>query len=439
VSLRWKFSLALAALVAVTAIVFGTVSYRSTSDRLHDEIDQSLLRLDVRLVGQQGVPDRGPLTGFDAQILLADGSIAGTTFPSPLPVTDADTALIGLRGASRLATVETDDGTYRVRTVGLQRGAVQVGRSLDETERILTSLRWRTLLIAGLVSAVATAIGLWISGRATASLRRLTAAAEHVESTGRLDVAVGDDGDDEVGRLGEAFDRMLAALARSKDEQRRLVQDAGHELRTPLTSLRTNLDTLRRYPDLSEDDRRSIIDDLHAETRELSSLVDEVVSVAVDGARDEPATSFDLLDVAREQADRYARRTDRPVEVEGESSVVTAHRSEVQRAISCLLENATKFDTTGGPIVVTVGDDTVTVLDQGIGIPEADLDRVFDRFHRSDAARTMPGSGLGLSIVRETARRHGGDAFASNRPGGGAAVGFRLGRLPPPTLEPPAG
>ncbi len=65
-----------------------------------------------------------------------------------------------------------------------------------------------------------------------------------VETTGRLDVETGADGNDEVGRLGEAFDRMLAALARSKDEQRRLVEDAGHELRTPLTSLRTNLDAL---------------------------------------------------------------------------------------------------------------------------------------------------------------------------------------------------
>ena len=434
-SLRWKFALALAAIVAVTAVAFGTVSYRSTRDQLYDEIDRSLLSIDGRLIGQQGVPDRGPLVGFDAQIVLLDGSITGTTFPSPIPVSDADMALLGDRGASTFSTVETDDGIYRVRTIGVPRGAVQIGRSLDETERILANLRARTLLIAGLVSAAATALGLWISGRATASLRRLTAAAEHVESTGRLDVAVGEEGGDEVGRLGVAFDRMLAALARSKDEQRRLVQDAGHELRTPLTSLRTNLDTLRRYPGLSDADRSTIVDDLHAETRELTALVDEVVAVATGGSRDEPATSFDLLDVAAEQAERYARRTGRPVEVDGTSSVVTAQRSGVQRAISCLLENATKFDTSGGTIDVTVGDDTVTVLDRGTGIPDGDLGRVFDRFHRADAARTMPGSGLGLSIVREVASQHGGDAFASNRPDGGAAVGFRLGRLPPPTLE----
>lgn len=434
-SLRWKFSLALAAIVAVTAIAFGTVSYRSTRSQLYDEIDRSLAAIDGRLIGQQGVPDRGPLIGFDAQIVLLDGTIAGSTFPSPIPFSDPGGEVLGIRGATAFSTVDTADGTYRVRTLGVPRGAVQVGRSLEETERILADLRVRTLLIAGLVSGAAIALGLWISGRATASLRRLTAAAEHVESTGRLDVAVGEEGSDEVGRLGVAFDRMLAALARSKDEQRRLVQDAGHELRTPLTSLRTNLDTLRRYPDLSDADRSTIVDDLHAETRELASLVDEVVAVATGGSRDEPASSFDLLDVAAEQAERYARRTGRQVDVTGTPVVVTAHRSDVQRAVSCLLENATKFDTTGGPIEVTVGDDTITVLDRGTGIPEGDLDRVFDRFHRSDAARAMPGSGLGLSIVREVARQHGGDAFASNRPGGGAAVGFRLGRLDPPSPE----
>ena len=431
-SLRWKFALALAVITAITAVTFGATSYRSTRDRLYTEIDRSLLGVDARRVGVEGVPARGPLSGFDAQIVLPGGVVAASTFSSPIPVSDEDLELLGRRGTSRFSTVATADGSYRIRTIGVQRGAVQVGRSLDETERILASLRARTLLIACLVSAAAIALGLWIASRATASLRRLTVAAEHVGSTGRLDVVVGDDGDDEVGRLAIAFDRMLAALARSEDEQRRLVQDAGHELRTPLTSLRTNLDTLRRYPDLSDADRRAILDDLHAETQELTSLVDEVVTAASGAARDEPFTTFDLLDVVSEQAERYERRTGRPFRVDGSSSVVTAQRSGVQRAISCLLENAAKFDPSGSAITVTVGDGTVTVLDHGTGIPADDVDKVFDRFHRADAARAMPGSGLGLSIVREVARRHGGEAFASNRPEGGAAVGFRIGRPPPP-------
>jgi two-component system sensor histidine kinase MprB len=78
-------------------------------------------------------------------------------------------------------------------------------------------------------------------------------------------------------------------------------------------------------------------------------------------------------------------------------------------------------------ISVTVADGSVVVADRGPGIPEQDLDRIFDRFHRADAARALPGSGLGLSIVAEVARRHGGDVVARNRVDGGAEVGFRLG------------
>ena len=94
-------------------------------------------------------------------------------------------------------------------------------------------------------------------------------------------------GTDEAGRLGDAFNEMLAALARSKDDQQRLVQDAGHELRTPLTSLRTNLSVLRRHPDLDPDTLAKVLDDLDGETEELTELVEELVALAkasTDGA-----------------------------------------------------------------------------------------------------------------------------------------------------------
>jgi two-component system sensor histidine kinase MprB len=112
--------------------------------------------------------------------------------------------------------------------------------------------------------------------------------------------------------------------------------------------------------------------------------------------------------------------------VESTPSPVVAQRSGVQRAVSSLLDNARKFDTTGGPIDVRVGAGVVTVSDRGPGIPEQELPLIFERFHRAEEARTMPGSGLGLAIVRDVALRHGGDVFAHPRDGGGAVVGFRL-------------
>lgn len=430
-SLRWRIALALAALTVVATAAIGVAGYRTTREQLQGEVDRSLVELVGRLGGRDrpgGLPARGPLTNYEAQVLSLDGDVVESTFRRPPEPSDAALRLVGDDGATLFETIEVDGEPFRVRTIGADRGAVQVARSLVETERVLDRLRVRTALVGALVALVAIAVGWWIAGRVTASLRRLTAAAEHVGTTGRFDATVGDGGTDEVGRLAAAFDRMLAALARSKDEQQRLVQDAGHELRTPLTSLRTNLDTLRRYPDMSDADRDAIVADLHAETAELTDLVNEIVAVATGDRADEPAEPLDLAEIAADVGARFERRTGRTITVHAAGPApAVAQRGAVQRALSCLLDNAVKFDASGGPIEVTVTGTTIEVADRGTGIPDAELPFVFERFHRADAARTLPGSGLGLSIVREIARRHGGDAHARNREGGGAVVGFRLG------------
>src|SRR5690606_17400451 len=122
---------------------------------------------------------------------------------------------------------------------------------------------------------------------------------------------------------------------------------------------RTNLDTLRRYPDISAEQRAAIIDDLHAEVEQLGELVDEIVAVAggglsADGAG-EVDTDFDLTALAATLAERYGRRAGRAFVVSGPPVAVVAQRGGVQRALSCLLDNARKFDASGGPIEVDVG------------------------------------------------------------------------------------
>jgi two-component system sensor histidine kinase MprB len=136
---------------------------------------------------------------------------------------------------------------------------------------------------------------------------------------------------------------------------------------------------------------------------------------------------IDLAELAADVVARYQRRSGREIVVVAEPSTVLAQRAAVQRALSCLLDNATKFDPSGAPIEVSVREGGIAVADRGPGIPENELALVFERFHRADEARAKPGSGLGLSIVRDIAERHGGSVFARNRDGGGAVVGFRLG------------
>ena len=239
-------------------------------------------------------------------------------------------------------------------------------------------------------------------------------------------------GNDEVGRLGSAFNGMLGALAASRDDQRRLVEDAGHELRTPLTSVRTNLAVLRRHPDLDPETRAKIIDDLHAETEELVGLVEEVVSLArgsTDGTAPEPV---ELGAMASVVARRAERRHSRPVTVVADDSIVEAAPPALERAISNLVDNAAKFDAGNGAIEIEIAAGRLIVLDRGPGITAADAGRVFDRFYRADDARALPGSGLGLSIVREVVERAGGHVEAAPRPGGGAIVGFTLPLVMPP-------
>jgi two-component system, OmpR family, sensor histidine kinase MprB len=432
-SLRWKIALALAALTFVASAAIGVAVYRVTKERLFNEIDRSLSEINPRPgrgpLGIDPLGDRGPLRGFEAQVVLRDGTVAQTTFEQAVSNTDlvdAAASVAGRPGASTFDTVTVNGDDYRVRTVGFPRGSLQVARSLDETQRVLRDLRVRTFALALVVAGIAAVLGVWIANSVTSPLRRLTDAAEHVGTTGRLDVPVGSAGDDEVGRLSAAFDRMLAALARSREQQQRLVQDAGHELRTPLTSIRTNVDVLRRHPDLAAADREAVIDDLHAEAEQLTELVNEIVAVAVGDVADEPREPVDLAELAADVVARYERRSGREIVVVAQPTLVVAQRAAVQRALSCLLDNATKFDPSGAPIEVSVGDQGIAVADRGIGIPENELSLVFERFHRTAEARAMPGSGLGLSIVRDVAERHGGSVSARNRQGGGAVVGFRL-------------
>jgi two-component system sensor histidine kinase MprB len=427
--LRWKIAVALAAVAAAATISVGVLSYRATSNRLSEEVDRSLDEA-LATIGpgyRAAASDRGVIPVYTVQILDRSGRVVLTDDPiGPGPRADA---VVGRPGEKTYETLDADNGDMRALTVGVATGpfgGVQVMRSLEENERVLTDLRRRTIALVAVVTAAAALVGSLLARTVTGPLMRLTRAATDVEQSGRLDVEIPVTGRDEVGRLGTAFDGMLNALATSRADQQRLVQDAGHELRTPLTSLRTNLAVLRRHPDLDPETRRKVLDDLHAEVEELVVLVEEVVAVAQGSVDGTPPTRIELGRLALTVAERAERRHGRRVVVTADQSSVEAPLPAVERAMSNLVDNAAKFDPSGDPIEVVVEAGAVTVLDRGPGIPAGDEDRVFDRFYRAEGARTRPGSGLGLSIVRDVATRNGGSVIAEPRPGGGAVVGFRL-------------
>ena len=447
-SLRLKIAVAMAVLVLVATSVVGAISYRSTSARLIAEVDDSISEATTLLVRRGDdnrfrIPARGLLGIYSVRVLNVRAETVNSSFEVDLPVSDAALSVVGVNRGFDQSTVEFGSERFRVHTVGRDAGAVQVARSLGETDRVLRDVQRRTALFVLVVSSLAAAVGWLLASTVAAPLRRLTRAASEVEQSGDLNVALPEPGKDEVGRLGSAFGSMLGALQRSRGEQQRLVQDAGHELRTPLTSLRTNLAVLRRHPDMAPDMQERILEDLDSEVGELTELVNELVAVASGELADQPPQDLRLAEVARRVAARVGRRRERSVVVEvgvrvGEEATVFAPLAGIERAITNLVENAAKFDQSDAEIRVEVDGGRLTVIDHGPGIPEDDLSLVFDRFHRATASRTLPGSGLGLAIVREIVERHRGTVSAVNRPGGGASVGFELPVQDAPTSANPA-
>jgi two-component system, OmpR family, sensor histidine kinase MprB len=441
VSLRLKLVLALVALSAVATAAIGVFSYRTTSDQLRAQVDQSLVAATRDTVVRPGDRDRDdsrppPGTLDDVkgpgevvgQFVAPDGHTISND-DMTLPVSGRDLALANAsRPAAEFRDESIDGEPFRMLTTayGNRRGALQAARSLDEAEQVLSTLRTRILVAALVVMAVAALLGWIIARQVTRRLVRLTSAAEQVTATGDLAVEVPVSGTDETGRLGSAFNEMLHAIARSKEDQRRLVQDAGHELRTPLTSLRTNIFALRRSDELTAAQRAEVLGDLEGETEELTRLINEVVELATDRRGDEPETEVALAPLIERVAARASQRAGRTVSVRADDSVVVARELAVARVLGNLIENASKFDETGGPIEVECTDGRVEVADHGPGFLDADLPHVFDRFYRATTARGRPGSGLGLSIVADIVEQHGGTVFAGNRDGGGAVVGFQL-------------
>ncbi len=464
-SLRARLALVLALLAAAAVIAVGVTGYVSTSRALHHEVDRSLTSYGSRYAEPDGrtardlclsLAARGPAPGSSdegdaappatppgttiAQCLSASGEVIAASSETTIPVDheDRELAAAGGRASAQLRTQKVNGKSLRILTIPVGGGgAVQLGRDLGETSHVLDSLRNRYLLI-GLLSIGAAALAGWlIARRVVRPLNRLTQAAEQISETGNLEADIPTAGRDETGRLARAFATMLAALTNSREQQQRLAEDAGHELRTPLTSLRTNIDTLRRYRKLPDDTRGRVLDDLDLESHELNALVDELVALVTDQRDDEPERHLELDDLVGRAVDRARRRSGRTITLDAQPSHIVGRPRQLLRAIDNVLDNAAKFSPDGSPIEVSVRQGSVSVRDHGTGFAPHDLGRVFDRFYRADAARALPGSGLGLSIVQHVAEEHGGTVTATNHPDGGAIVTLTLAPAGP--TDPPPG
>ena len=436
-----------AAAVAFAIVLASVVVYLETQHVLRSQVDESLRDIVPRVKViqsrfSQSVPAppaeagrkvakefsvRVPNATFGgaagiAQALAPNGDVVGKKI---LPARDLLAAKPGtLKDVTR-------DGTHlRVFVTGgpLSGDKLVVARPLTEVDGSLKRLRIILLLVSLGGIALAGGLGLAVARGAIAPMRRLTAEAEHVAATQDLSRRMpSGEQDDEIDRLGAAFNTMLAALESSREAQRQLVADASHELRTPLTSIRTNIEVLGRAKDLPEAERAEVVAAASAQLEELTLLVGDLIDLARDGrpAADE-IEDVRLDEIVYESA---ARINGGRVQVDSEPTLVRGNRTRLARAVSNLIDNAIKYSPDGSPVEVTVRGGEVAVRDHGPGIAPEDLPHVFDRFYRAPSSRSTPGSGLGLAIVRQVAEAHHGTATAEPAEGGGTRLLLRVPAL----------
>jgi len=249
--------------------------------------------------------------------------------------------------------------------------------------------------------------------------RRLERLQSGVESLGAGDLAarVAVEGHDEVARLATSFNQAAARIEELVGAHRMLLANASHELRTPLTRLRMNVEFLKAS---AEPSRRAA---LEHDIAELDALIEEILLASRLDAMKSPESmeDVDLLALAAEECARYesCSLSGEPVSVRGDARLL-------RRLLRNLLENARRHG--APPIEVRVAAAgpcaEVTVSDSGPGVPQSERERIFEPFRQASGARAAAGSGLGLSLVRQIARHHGGDAYV--RPGNADGTGLTV-------------
>ncbi len=316
----------------------------------------------------------------------------------------------------------------RARTFTLPGGhQLLVGRDMNEKTKfrntVVETLAWSlaATVVLGLIG------GLFVSRRMLRRVDQVSHTAQGIMQ-GDLSRRMRKSGsDDEFDRLAESLNAMLDQIERLMTGMRWATESIAHDLRSPLTRLRTRIELALRDPPAAGQDREALADAL-AQTDAALALFDSLLKIATAEAGVAPTepTLLDLAELARDAAELYepvaedkgialAIHAPGPARVRGQAQLLA-------QAVANLLDNAVKNTPPDGRISVSIESDehfvTLTVADTGPGIPEADRERVLERFVRLEPSRQGPGTGLGLSLVAAVAKLHGATLrLEDNNPG----------------------
>ncbi|RYJ27695.1 putative two-component sensor kinase [Streptomyces sp. L-9-10] len=335
--------------------------------------------------------------------------------------TDGSATVDGTTGDYRFAAVEVTDRAGE--TV-----VVHAGASLADRESAVSTTTVSMLLGLPVLLLVVGGVTWLVTRRAFRPVEGIRREMAAITASTDLSRRVPEPAtDDEVARLARTTNETLTALEAAVERQRRFVADASHELRSPIASLRTQLEVGDAHPELLD------VPGAVADTVRLQQLAADLLLLARLDAGERPGRArFDLSAMVREEVSQ--RTADRiPVTLDVRPGLEAAgSRGQLARVLGNLLDNAQRHAhasvtasvyRSGGQVVLAVADD-------GSGVPEAERERIFERFVRLDDARSRDdgGAGLGLAIARDVAARHDGTLTVGRAPEGGALFELRLPR-----------
>jgi two-component system, OmpR family, sensor kinase len=326
--------------------------------------------------------------------------------------------------------ITQDDDRWRVFSLAAGDRTVQTAQSVEDRQETAADMSMRMLIPFLVLVPVLAVLVLLAVRRGLSPLGRIAADIGRRDSTSMQPL------DEEalpaeIRPLITALNDLLRRLAEAMDAQRRFVADAAHELRTPLTALTLQAQLVQQYSD--EGERRRAIGDLRQGIARASHLVQQLL----DMAHQEPGSPhafcrLDLAELVREKVGELAPlaaakdidlgvKADHPQWIDGDAQ-------SLHIMVGNLVDNAIHYTQAGGKVDVSIGADDegtwLAVADNGPGIPEEEQERIFERFYRP-AGQQTPGSGLGLSIVRQVAQLHQAEVRVE-RPASGAGILFRV-------------
>jgi signal transduction histidine kinase len=341
-------------------------------------------------------------------------------------------------------TVDVNGDFADVAVPADQERVVLFRASLEDSLATVRLVQKRLLLATAFALALAVVLGLTAAGLLASRLRRLETAAERI-SAGDFGAPIVDRGDDEIGQLAVAFDRMRVRLAQLDTARKEFVANASHELRTPLFSLGGFLELLSDE-DLDDETRREFTRTMQGQLERLTKLSTDLLDLSrVDAGQlsveEEPVGLGEVARSLASELEHVANASGHVLEVDADDVWAAADEERVLQVGRALVVNALVHTPEGTRIVIRTRrpDDRaeLAIEDDGPGIPAEHHEAVFERFYRVEAGGMASGSGLGLAIARELARLMGGSVRLESEPGR-TLVTLDLPGEPAPEHEPVA-